>query len=208
MPVTPVTDWGQAMMTSIAAALAMFLGAIPKVIGFAVILIVGWIIASLIAPCCCTTSSREVQRSAQRSGLVRSWKTGIHRRGRALATIEVVRPGSSSWSPPLTPSGCPRFTGAAAASAVDSNPVVALVVLVLAARGNAVHGLFVARLRKRDWATPICSPTRAWRHLGVRHRDRRESARHRDDAGHTLFMVTVGAVPRSACLSWAAWTAA
>jgi len=49
MPVTPVTDWGQAMMTSIAAALAMFLGAIPKVIAFAVILIIGWIIASLIA---------------------------------------------------------------------------------------------------------------------------------------------------------------
>ena len=35
MPVAPVTDWGQAIMTSIAAALAMFLGAIPKVIGFA-----------------------------------------------------------------------------------------------------------------------------------------------------------------------------
>ena len=49
MPVAPVTDWGQAIMTSIAAALAMFLGAIPRVIGFAVILIVGWIIASLIA---------------------------------------------------------------------------------------------------------------------------------------------------------------
>jgi hypothetical protein len=49
MPVAPITDWGQAIMTSIAAALAMFLGAIPKVIGFAVIVIVGWIIAGLIA---------------------------------------------------------------------------------------------------------------------------------------------------------------
>ena len=49
MPVAPVTDWGQAIMTSIAAALAMFLGAIPKILGFAVILIVGWIVASLIA---------------------------------------------------------------------------------------------------------------------------------------------------------------
>ena len=49
MPVTPVTDWGQAIMTSVAAALAMFLGAIPKVIGFAVILIIGWLVAGLIA---------------------------------------------------------------------------------------------------------------------------------------------------------------
>jgi hypothetical protein len=43
-----VTDWGTAMMTSLAAALALFLSAIPKIIGFAVILIVGWFIASLI----------------------------------------------------------------------------------------------------------------------------------------------------------------
>ena len=35
-------------MTSVAAALAMFLGAIPKVIGFAVILIIGWFIAGLL----------------------------------------------------------------------------------------------------------------------------------------------------------------
>jgi len=44
-----ITDWGQAMMTSLAGALAMFFAAIPKLIGFAVILIVGWFIASLIA---------------------------------------------------------------------------------------------------------------------------------------------------------------
>ncbi len=49
MPTTPVTDWGTAIMTSIAGALALFLGAIPKIIGFLVILIVGWFIASAIA---------------------------------------------------------------------------------------------------------------------------------------------------------------
>src|SRR3954468_1307113 len=43
-----VSDWGSAMMTSLAAALALFLSAIPKIIGFAVILVVGWFIASLI----------------------------------------------------------------------------------------------------------------------------------------------------------------
>jgi len=36
-------------MTSLAAALAMLLGAIPKIIGFAVILIIGWLIASAVA---------------------------------------------------------------------------------------------------------------------------------------------------------------
>lgn len=44
---TAITDWGEAMMTSLAAAMAMFLSAIPKIIGFAVILIVGWFLASL-----------------------------------------------------------------------------------------------------------------------------------------------------------------
>jgi hypothetical protein len=43
-----VTDWGGAMMTSLAAALALFLSAIPKIIGFAVILIVGWFLSSLV----------------------------------------------------------------------------------------------------------------------------------------------------------------
>ncbi|MGE5617858.1 MAG: mechanosensitive ion channel family protein [Sphingomonadaceae bacterium] len=49
MPTTPVTDWGAAIMTSIAGALAIFLGAIPRIIGFLAILIIGWLIASAIA---------------------------------------------------------------------------------------------------------------------------------------------------------------
>jgi hypothetical protein len=49
MPAAPVNDWGEALLSSISAALAMFLSAIPRVIAFAVILIIGWIVASLIA---------------------------------------------------------------------------------------------------------------------------------------------------------------
>jgi hypothetical protein len=45
----PVTSWTDAMMTSLAAALAILLGAIPKIIGFAVILIIGWLVASAVA---------------------------------------------------------------------------------------------------------------------------------------------------------------
>lgn len=49
MPSAPVNDWGEALLTSFSAALAMFLSAIPRVIAFAVILIIGWIVAALIA---------------------------------------------------------------------------------------------------------------------------------------------------------------
>ncbi len=48
-PGTAITDWGTALVTSAAAALALFLGAIPKIIGFALILIIGWLVASAIA---------------------------------------------------------------------------------------------------------------------------------------------------------------
>lgn len=44
-----VTDWSEAMLTSLAGALAMFFAAIPKVLGFIVILVIGWLVASLIA---------------------------------------------------------------------------------------------------------------------------------------------------------------
>jgi hypothetical protein len=48
-PMTPVREWGDAMMTSLTGALMMFLGAIPRIIAFAVILAVGWFVATLIA---------------------------------------------------------------------------------------------------------------------------------------------------------------
>ena len=63
MVTTPVTSWGEALMTSLAAALAMFLGAIPKVIGFVVILIIGWIIAAAHRQGRCgALAGRQVQR--------------------------------------------------------------------------------------------------------------------------------------------------
>ena len=45
---TQITEWSSALMTSLAAAMALFFSAIPKVLGFLVILIAGWFIASLI----------------------------------------------------------------------------------------------------------------------------------------------------------------
>ena len=49
MTTTTVYDWGQAIMTSAAAALALFLGAIPKIIGFLAILLIGWMVAGALA---------------------------------------------------------------------------------------------------------------------------------------------------------------
>ena len=44
-----VESWGDAFMASLTGALALFLSAIPRIIGFIIILAVGWFVASLIA---------------------------------------------------------------------------------------------------------------------------------------------------------------
>jgi hypothetical protein len=49
MPVTPASDLGEAFFTSLGAALSLFVIAIPKILGFLVILLVGWFVASLLA---------------------------------------------------------------------------------------------------------------------------------------------------------------
>jgi Conserved TM helix len=49
MPIAPITDWGEAIRTALAAALALFLAGIPRVIGFLLILLIGWFISSLLA---------------------------------------------------------------------------------------------------------------------------------------------------------------
>lgn len=45
----PVRDAGEAFRASLAGALNTFLSAIPRIIGFVVVLIIGWIISSLLA---------------------------------------------------------------------------------------------------------------------------------------------------------------
>jgi hypothetical protein len=47
MPVQ-VTEWSDAMFTSLAAAMALLFSAIPKILGFLLIIVVGWFLASLI----------------------------------------------------------------------------------------------------------------------------------------------------------------
>jgi hypothetical protein len=44
-----ISDWSEAVLTSLAGAMALFFAAIPKVIAFAIILVLGWVLAGLIA---------------------------------------------------------------------------------------------------------------------------------------------------------------
>jgi hypothetical protein len=43
-----VTHWSDAMFTSLAAAMALLFSAVPKIIGFLLIIVAGWFVASLI----------------------------------------------------------------------------------------------------------------------------------------------------------------
>jgi small-conductance mechanosensitive channel len=45
----PVRDWGEAVTTSFAQAFSLLLAAIPRIIGFLIIVAIGWFIATLIA---------------------------------------------------------------------------------------------------------------------------------------------------------------
>src|SRR5215210_6222502 len=44
-----INAWGAALTTSLATALSLFLGAIPRIIGFLVIIIIGWLISGALA---------------------------------------------------------------------------------------------------------------------------------------------------------------
>jgi hypothetical protein len=48
-PLTNIRDWSEAMLSSLTAAMAVFFAAIPKILAFAAILIIGWFIAALVA---------------------------------------------------------------------------------------------------------------------------------------------------------------
>ena len=60
MPTTTITSWGDAVFLSLSNALNSFLAAIPLVIGALIIIIIGWIIAGILA--------RVVQEVLRRAG--------------------------------------------------------------------------------------------------------------------------------------------
>lgn len=65
-----ITEWGAALMTSLAGAMALLFQAIPKLIGFAVILIIGWLVAAVLAKAVVALlRSVKFNDLAQRAGL-------------------------------------------------------------------------------------------------------------------------------------------
>ncbi|HET9919251.1 MAG TPA: mechanosensitive ion channel [Ktedonobacteraceae bacterium] len=75
-----ITNWGQAIFTALTNALNLLLEFIPKLVGFLVILLVGWIIASLVSKAV-TFLLRKVgfDRLGQRIGLSRfEQNMGVH----------------------------------------------------------------------------------------------------------------------------------
>jgi hypothetical protein len=43
-----ITNWSEAILGSLTGAASMFFAAVPRLMGFAVVLVAGWLIASLI----------------------------------------------------------------------------------------------------------------------------------------------------------------
>src|SRR5688500_10231639 len=76
-----INAWGAALMTSLATALGLFLGAIPRIIGFLVIIIIGWFIAGLLAAAVAAllraVRFNDLAQSSGFSGFVRN--TGVRK---------------------------------------------------------------------------------------------------------------------------------
>jgi len=76
----PIRDWGDAVLTSVTQALALFLAAIPKIIGFVIILVIGWIVAGLVAKGVSAvlrgTRFNDMSQRSGFAGFVRG--TGVH----------------------------------------------------------------------------------------------------------------------------------
>ena len=159
MPVAPITDWGQAIMTSIAAALALFVGAIPRVIGFAVILIVGWIIASLIATAVAailrTVKFNDLAERSGFAGFVQQAGIRTDASG-ALATIVKWFVRLIALVVAFDALGLPAVSQVLQQLLLwIPNLVVAIVVLVLAGLvANAVHALVRGATAQADLGSP------------------------------------------------------
>ena len=65
-----VRDWSEALLTSLAASLAMIFAALPKILGFIVILAIGWFVSGLISKGAAALLRKlRVNDLAKRSGL-------------------------------------------------------------------------------------------------------------------------------------------
>src|SRR6185437_3204970 len=83
-------DWSEATLTSLGSALALLLAAIPKIIGFVLIVLIGWFIASLIQRAVAGVARRALQQPRAPVGL-RGFRAAPRHRYRRLGLPRAPR---------------------------------------------------------------------------------------------------------------------
>lgn len=93
MPITPITDLGTAVVTGLAAALAVFMTAIPSIIGALLLLAIGWIVAGFVGGILARfLRTIRIDDLAEKSGIA-----GFLRRARVNADAAGVIGGLVKW---------------------------------------------------------------------------------------------------------------
>jgi hypothetical protein len=154
-----ISSWSAEWQTSLASALALILGALPQIIGFFVVLVVGWLIAGLFARGVAATLSR---------ARFNDW---VHRSGLGAALMGVGAEADAIGFVALAAKWFVRLIALVVAfdalglPAVSEtlrqlllwlpNLVVALVILVLGGlAANALHGMVRASVAGADLGSP------------------------------------------------------
>ena len=208
MPMAPVTSWTDAVMTSLAAALALLLGSIPKIIGFAVIVIVGWFIASAVAAAVASIlRAVRFNELAQRGGFA----DFVHKMGIRQDSAGFIANLSKWFIRLIVLVSAFDALGLPAVSQVLQslllwlpNLIVALVVLVLAGiAANALAGLVRGATAESGLGNPellaTVSRVAVWAFAIVVAVNQIGIA---TELVNTLFMATVGAIALALGLSF------
>ena len=110
MPTTTISNWGDAVFLSLSNALNSFLAAIPLVIGALVIIVIGWIIAGVLARLSRKSCDEPEPTVCSPSMVARSTAAASGASSRAVSPASWSS-GSSAWSsssPRRTCWGCRR----------------------------------------------------------------------------------------------------
>ncbi|WP_233410975.1 mechanosensitive ion channel family protein [Rugamonas violacea] len=88
-----MTNWSDAILASLATASALLFSSIPRIMGFAVILIVGWIIAAVVA-----RALAALLRTAHFDGFSeRAGLSGLLQRGGGKQSASAIVAGIAKW---------------------------------------------------------------------------------------------------------------
>ena len=100
----PIRDWGDAITTSVAQALSLLLAAVPRIIGFLVIVAIGWFIAALVARAVAALlRSIRFNELSERSGFAGFETSGFLPSGPACSAESACGPPGGGSGGPFTP---------------------------------------------------------------------------------------------------------